>query len=39
VRSEQLHGGVYDLPWEFESAVQSAAVIGLGKRPGLLLKR
>ncbi|MFZ5439576.1 MAG: hypothetical protein ACOZQL_06190, partial [Myxococcota bacterium] len=39
VRSEQLHGGVYDLPWQFESAVRSAAVIGLGKRPGLLFKR
>jgi hypothetical protein len=39
VRSEQLHGGVYDLPWQFESAVRSAAVIGLGKRPGLLFRR
>lgn len=39
VRSQQVHGGVYGMPWQFESAVQSAAVIGLGRRPQLLLPR
>lgn len=39
VRSEQIHGGVYGLPWQFESAVRTAAVIGLGKRPDLLFRR
>ena len=39
VRSEQIHGGTYDLPWQFESAVKTAAVLGLGKRPDLLLRR
>jgi hypothetical protein len=36
---EQVHGGTYDLPWQFESAVKTAAVLGLGKRPDLLLRR
>ena len=39
VRTEQVHGGVYDLPWQFESAVKTAAVLGLGRRPDLLLRR
>lgn len=39
VRSEQIHGGAYDLPWQFESAVRTAAVLGIGKRPGLLFKK
>lgn len=39
VRSQQVHGGVYGMPWLFESAVQSAAVIGLGRKPQLLLPR
>jgi hypothetical protein len=39
VRREQIHGGVYDLPWQFESAVTTAAVLGVGKRPDLLLRR
>ncbi len=39
IRSEQLHGGTYNLPWQFESAVKSAAVFGLGRRPDLLLRR
>ncbi|MFO0599728.1 MAG: hypothetical protein U0228_30755 [Myxococcaceae bacterium] len=38
-RSEQIHGGTYDLPWQFESAVKTAAVLGLGKRPDLLVRR
>jgi hypothetical protein len=36
VRASQIHGGVYDMPWQFQSAVQAAAVIGMGRRPGLL---
>jgi hypothetical protein len=36
---EQIHGGTYDLPWQFESAVKTAAVLGLGKRPDLLVRR
>lgn len=39
VRAEQIHGGVYDLPWQFESCVKTAAVLGLGKNPGVLIKR
>jgi hypothetical protein len=39
VRSQQVHGGVYGMPWLFESAVQSAAVIGLSRKPQLLLPR
>jgi hypothetical protein len=39
VRSEQLHGGVYGVPWQFESAVKTAAVIGVGRKPGLLIRR
>jgi hypothetical protein len=39
VRAEQIHGGVYDLPWQFESAVKTAALLGMGKRPDLLVRR
>jgi hypothetical protein len=39
LRTQQIHGGVYDLPWQFDSAVKTAAVLGLGKRPDLLLRR
>ncbi len=39
VRSSQIHGGVYDMPWQFQSAVQAAAVIGMGRRPDILLRR
>lgn len=39
LRSQQIHGGAYALPWQFESAVRTAAVVGLGKRPDLLLRR
>ncbi len=37
IRSQQIHGGVYDLPWQFDASVRTAAVIGLGRRPSLLL--
>ncbi|GMU59119.1 MAG: hypothetical protein AMXMBFR34_08820 [Myxococcaceae bacterium] len=39
VRTEQLHGGAYDLPWQFESAVRCAAVLGAASNPMALLKR
>lgn len=39
VHQSQIHGAVYDLPWQFESCVQTAAVVGFTKKPGLLLKR
>ncbi len=39
VRTEQIHGGVYDLPWQFESAVKTAAVVGMSKKPSVLFKR
>lgn len=39
VRCSQIHGGVYDMPWQFQSAVQAAAVIGMGRRPDILLRR
>jgi hypothetical protein len=38
VRSSQIHGGVYDMPWQFQSAVQAAAIIGMGRRPDILLR-
>lgn len=39
VRSEQIHGSVYDLPWQFESCVKTAAVVGMGTKPSVLFKR
>ena len=39
LRSEQIHGGVYAMPWQFNAAVQTAAVIGASRKPSLLLKR
>lgn len=38
VRTQQLHGGAYDLPWQFESAVRCAAVLGAVKHPTALLR-
>jgi hypothetical protein len=39
LRAQQVHGGVYDLPWEFESAVRAAAVLGAAKKPSVLFSR
>ncbi len=39
LRSQQIHGGVYDLPWQFARTVQAAALIGLATKPGLLFNR
>jgi hypothetical protein len=34
----QIHGGVYSHPWFFDQAIRAGAVIGLSRRPDLLLK-
>lgn len=39
LRAQQLHGGVFNMPWIFEHAVRNAAVIGLAKKPSLLFSR
>lgn len=36
--SQQVHGGIYSLPYVLEPAIRASAVLGLGRRPGLLLK-
>jgi len=33
--ARQLHGGAYNLPWNFDDTIRASAVIGLAKRPGL----
>jgi len=37
--SQQVHGGVYTLPWHFEQAIRIATVIGATTNPGLVLRR
>ncbi|TNF30841.1 MAG: hypothetical protein EP329_13265 [Deltaproteobacteria bacterium] len=37
--SQQIHGGVYSQPWYFESTIRTAAVLGLAKRPSLLIPK
>lgn len=37
--SQQVHGGVYSLPYVLEGAIRVAAVVGLAGRPSLLLKK
>ncbi|MEW5740351.1 MAG: hypothetical protein AB1938_15590 [Myxococcota bacterium] len=39
LRSEQIHGGAYDLPWQFESAVRCAAVLGAASNPAALFRK
>lgn len=39
VHQRQIHGAVYDLPWQFESCVKTAAVVGMTRKPGILFKR
>ena len=38
VASQQVHGGCYSLPWIFDATIRASAVVGLAKRPSLLLK-
>jgi hypothetical protein len=35
--SQQVHGGIYSLPYVLEHAIRIAAVIGMGRKPSLLL--
>jgi hypothetical protein len=37
--SQQVHGGIYSLPFVLEHAIRAAAVIGMGSKPSLLFKR
>lgn len=37
--SQQVHGGVYSTPWLFEHTVRFGAVLGLARRPTVLLKK
>ncbi|HEX7663281.1 MAG TPA: hypothetical protein VF407_02155, partial [Polyangiaceae bacterium] len=39
VHSAQIHGGVYDLPWQFEASVKAAAVLGAAKKPAVFFRR
>jgi hypothetical protein len=39
VHAQAIHGGVRSLPWDFWSVIQNAAVLGLVKRPSVLLGR
>jgi hypothetical protein len=34
--SQQVHGGIYSLPYELESAIRMAAVAGMAQRPSVL---
>jgi hypothetical protein len=35
--SQQIHGGIYSLPYVLEHAIRIAALIGMGRKPSLLL--
>jgi hypothetical protein len=37
--SQQIHGGIYSLPYVLEHAIRAAAVIGMTQRPSLLFRR
>ena len=39
VHTRQIHGGVYDVPWQFEASVRAAAVLGAAKKPAVLFRR
>ncbi|HEY2732897.1 MAG TPA: hypothetical protein VGI70_02885, partial [Polyangiales bacterium] len=39
LHSQQIHGGIYNLPYPLESAIRIAALIGMGKKPSVLLRR
>jgi len=36
--TEQIHGGIFGMPWALDPAIAAAAVLGLGQRPKLLLR-
>ncbi|MFI5308881.1 MAG: hypothetical protein ACHQ53_16100 [Polyangiales bacterium] len=37
--SQQVHGGIYSLPYVLDHAIRAAAVIGMASKPSLLLRR
>lgn len=37
--SQQIHGGIYNLPYALEPAIRAAAVIGMARKPGVLFGR
>jgi hypothetical protein len=37
--SQQIHGGLYNLPYVLEHAIRVAALIGMSKKPSLLMRR
>jgi hypothetical protein len=37
--SQQVHGGIYSLPYALEPAIRMSAVIGMGMRPSVLFRR
>jgi hypothetical protein len=39
IHAQQMHGGIYNLPYALESAIRIAALLGMGKDPLILLKR
>jgi len=39
IHAQQVHGGIYNLPYGLESAIRIAALLGMGKNPLILLKR
>jgi hypothetical protein len=39
LHSQQIHGGIYNLPYPLEHAIRVAALIGMGQRPSVLLGR
>lgn len=39
IHAQQVHGGIYNLPYGLESAIRIAAVLGMGKNPLILLRR
>ena len=39
LQTQQMHGGIYNLPYGLESAIRIAAVLGMGMNPSVLLRR
>jgi hypothetical protein len=37
--SQQVHGGIYNLPYPLEQAIRVAALIGMGQKPSVLLRK
>jgi hypothetical protein len=39
IHAQQVHGGIFNLPYGLESAIRIAALLGMGKNPLILLRR